>query len=177
VIVAQADSTQALPDGEIERIRAAMANIAATARRSLGDVRAVLSDDPSAQASRQSDLESLVEGVRAAGNEVAFEVEGTPRPLPPELDAIAYRTLQELLTNALKHGVGAIDVTLSWTPDELGIAVANPAADEPGPGGGTGLAGMRERLEAAGGSLAAGLAGDRWIADARMPVRREGMTE
>lgn len=178
VIIAQADSTLAMQDREIERIRAAVANIGGTARRSLGDVRFVLSDDPgSVGAPRDTeDFRSLVQGVRDGGTEVEFESRGAHRPLPPELEVVAYRTLQELLTNALKHRVAGtpIAVELDWGDDELRITTGNGMAEAPGPGGGTGLAGLRERLGAVGGSFESGGSGGRWTAIAHVPVRREG---
>lgn len=179
VIVAQADSTRALPDEEIAGIRAAMDNIAETARRSLRDVRTVLSDTPAPAARRGTDdLGALIDGVRSGGTDVAVEELGTPRPLPPELEVVAYRTLQELLTNALKHGVTAdgIGVALDWRPDALLMVVRNTAASEPGPGGGTGLDGVRDRLASVGGSLETTRDGEDWVATASVPVRTEGVT-
>lgn len=229
VIVAQADSTRALPDDEIASIRAAVANIAETARRSLRDVRTVLSDTPSPAKRRATDdLSSLIDGVRSGGTDVAAEELGTPRPLPPDLEVVAYRTLQELLTNALKHGVTAdgIGVSLDWRTDALVMIVRNvvartpvtgdlvagesvaadslagnpvagspvagnpvaadslmpdvtkphTAANEHGPGGGTGLDGVRDRLAAVGGSLETSLDGENWVATATVPVRTEGAT-
>lgn len=179
VIVAQADSTRALGDDEIDRIRVAVANIAETARRSLGDVRSVLSDDPDGAGSGPGagDVQSLVDGVRAGGTDVALEVLGQPRPLPPDLEVVAYRSLQELLTNALKHGAPGqqVGVGIDWQPDELRLSVRNRVGDAPGPGGGTGLAGTRDRLAAAGGELEAGTDSDDWVAVARVPVRRAGL--
>lgn len=177
VIVAQADSTRALPDDQIAEIRSAMANIADTARRSLRDVRTVLSDKPTPDTQgRADDLNSLIAGVRASGTAVTVDELGAPRPLPPELEVIAYRTLQELLTNALKHGItgDGIAVTLAWSGDDLAITVRNTAAAEPGPGGGSGLRGIRERLAAVGGSVQAGADGADWASTAHVPVRPEG---
>ena len=106
VILAQAESVQFMPDDDIERIRAALANIATSARQSLGDVRQVLSPrrPQRRRRRRRASLDSLVEGVRSAGHEVTRPWSGSPRPLPPELDVVAFRVLQEMLTNALKHG-------------------------------------------------------------------------
>ena len=179
VIIAQADSTMAMADGETERIRAAVANISETARRSLGDVRFVLSDDPgSARDPRDTeDFLSLIQGVREGGTEVELQSRGVRRPLSPELEVVAYRTLQEQLTNALKHGLPGkpIAVDLDWGDGELRITTRNAIAEAPGPGGRTGLAGLRERLGSVGGSFESGLGEGRWTAIARVPVRREGL--
>jgi signal transduction histidine kinase len=177
VIIAQADSTLAMGDDEIGRIRTAVANIGETARRSLGDVRFVLSDDPAAAGAPRDteDFMSLIEGVRGGGTGVELESHGVARPLPPELEVVAYRTLQELLTNALKHGVAdaPIEVDVDWRTDELQITTRNAMADAPGPGGGTGLEGVHARLQSVGGSLESGVDAGRWTATARVPVRQD----
>jgi signal transduction histidine kinase len=163
VILAQADSAEVMADNDIDRIRAALANISTSARRSLGDVRQVLSstNDPAdAMARPVGGLDSLIDGVRAAGNEVQTVERGEPRPLPTEADVVAYRVLQEMLTNALKHGRrGApIEVERSWDLRELRIEVRNLVADgvEPAAAEGIGQAGMRRRLEGVGGRLEVG---------------------
>jgi signal transduction histidine kinase len=85
---------------------------------------------------------------------VSSEV-GNPQPMPPELDVVAYRVLQEMLTNALKHGRrdDPVFVERHWE-GELRIEVRNvvepgDAESEPGQG----LEGMRRRLESVGGRL------------------------
>ncbi|HSV38306.1 MAG TPA: histidine kinase, partial [Nocardioidaceae bacterium] len=147
VILAQAESAQFLPDDDPARMKETMANIAVSARQSLRDVRQVLSptDAPEQQ---DGGLDRLIEGVTAAGNEVQSTVVGTPRPLPPEIDAVAYRTLQEMLTNAIKHGVRGHQVTVlrHWA-DELTIAVQNATSASPADPAGLGLTGMRMRVE------------------------------
>ena len=142
-----------------------MANIADSARASLQDVRQVLAPgEHPPQAPRA--LETLVAGVRSSGHEVVLRELGTPQPLPPELEVVAYRVLQEMLTNAVKHGDRdePAFVELHW-PDgafagELLIEVRNVVAapaggDETVPiaVAGHGLDGMRQRLAAAGGRL------------------------
>ncbi len=106
VILAQAESAQFLPDTDTEKLKATLATIATSARSSLQDVRRVLTvaagEQPSPEAPRP--LDTLVEGVRASGREVVSRELGTPQPLPPELEVVAYRVLQEMLTNAIKHG-------------------------------------------------------------------------
>lgn len=153
VILAQAESAQYLPEDDPERIKQTMANIAASARTSLQDVRHVLgatTDRP-----ERGGLDSLIDGVRASGHEVVSAEVGDPRPLPPELDVVAYRALQEMLTNAIRHGRRdePIFVERHWQ-DELRIEVSN-VVDEPVAAaiGGHGLEGMRRRLESVGGRL------------------------
>ncbi|GAA4084045.1 sensor histidine kinase [Nocardioides kongjuensis] len=159
VILAQAESAQYLEDADTQGLKTTMANIAGSARASLEDVRQVLSSTagqagPTA-AAQQTDLDSLVDGVRASGHEVVTTEVGTPQPMPPELAVVAFRVLQEMLTNAIKHGRRdqPVHVERHWEGD-LRIEVRNavPAGD-PADSGGQGLDGMRRRLEAVGGRL------------------------
>ena len=64
--------------------------------------------------------------------------------------------MQEALTNAHKYGEGKADVALRFSEQGVEIAVSN-AIDFAAPAGnGYGLVGMRERVEAVGGTLATG---------------------
>ncbi len=141
VILAQAESAQYLPDRDTEKLKATMATIATSARSSLQDVRHVLTaaQDAPTGAATPRPLDTLVEGVRASGHEVVSRELGTPQPLPPELEVVAYRVLQEMLTNALKHGDRDEPVFVerlwpdgSWS-GELRIEVRNRIAEHPTP--------------------------------------------
>lgn len=156
VILAQAESAQYLQDADTQGLKLTMENIATSARSSLDDVRQVLASTAGTAApAAPTDLDSLVEGVRASGHEVHTTEIGTPQPMPPELAAVAFRVLQEMLTNALKHGPRdqPVSVERHWEGD-LRIEVRNTLLDTgPGGTGGQGLDGMRRRLEAVGGRL------------------------
>ncbi|NHC44489.1 sensor histidine kinase [Motilibacter aurantiacus] len=158
VILAQADSAQFYEDADIAKIRSAMEQIAATARSSLGDVRQVLaSTSPDAAPPRPpGGLDELIEGVRGAGHDLRLRVEGLPQPMPPELDVVAYRVLQEMLTNAIRHGRRDLPIFVdrTWGADELRLEVRNAVQEmEYTSGEGLGLPGMARRLEAVGGRL------------------------
>jgi signal transduction histidine kinase len=104
-------------------------------------------------------LAQLLQRTRATGAQVI--VSPLDPALSPEIEAIAYRVVQEALTNTMKHAPGAtVDVHLELSDGELTITVRNSTAAETSAiahtGSGLGLAGMRERLEALNGSLAAG---------------------
>ncbi|MDF1605551.1 histidine kinase [Nocardioides sp. YIM 152315] len=177
VILAQAESAQYLEDADTQRLKQTMANIATSARSSLDDVRQVLASTAVntsgvAPRARPTDLDSLVDGVRASGHEVVTTEVGAPQPMPPELEVVAFRVLQEMLTNAIKHGRRDRPVLVErhWEGD-LRIEVRNtlgPGGDEtrpialpvdpaaptdPAAAGGQGIDGMRRRLDAVGGRL------------------------
>lgn len=165
VILAQAEAAQYLPDDPAQ-LKETMATIATSARGSLQDVRQVLSATQAPASPRDSDLDSLIEGVRTSGHELESSEVGARQPLPPELKVVAYRVLQEMLTNAIKYGRRdqAVLVERHWPEarladsSELRIEVRNMigSPDDTGAipsGSGQGLTGMRRRLEAVGGRL------------------------
>jgi len=87
-------------------------------------------------------------------------VTGDPVPLPAAVDLAAYRVIQESLTNTIRHaGPATAAVSLGYAHDELRIDVTDTGRGQPviaRSGGGLGLAGMRERAAAVGGTVEAG---------------------
>ncbi|MCW2755457.1 MAG: Signal transduction histidine kinase [Marmoricola sp.] len=175
VILAQAESAQFLDEADSVALKQSMANIASSARTSLRDVRQVLTPTSEAAAdATPGALTDLVEGVRDAGHQLTFSATGVERPLPPDRATVAYRVLQEMLTNAIRHGSRdqPLRVALDWG-DELRIEVANLVGpNEAGvvPGG-QGLDGMRRRLESVGGTLQVGTTSNIFTTTASIPVR------
>lgn len=104
-------------------------------------------------------LKDLVATFGAAGLEVDWE--RYDEPLPDTVDLVAYRVVQESLTNVFKHASGArVRVALRREDDRLAVSVIDdggtPAAGPTPAGGGHGLLGMRERVAAVGGTFQAG---------------------
>jgi signal transduction histidine kinase len=99
----------------------------------------------------------LVAAVDALGKRSAIDVEldaKIARRLPPVVESAAYFVVAEALTNAAKHAQGAsAQVRLSDAGGRLVVEVADN-----GPGGavdtGSGLTGLRNRVEALDGTLA-----------------------
>ena len=81
-------------------------------------------------------------------------------PLPAAVDLAAYRIIQESLTNTIRHaGPATAAVSLGYARDELRIDVTDTGRGQAviaGNGDGHGLAGMRERAAAVGGTVEAG---------------------
>ena len=115
-----------------------------------------------------ADLPALVEQERAAGATVRLDVPGLDLPTP--LGLAVYRTCQEGLTNARRHAPGApVDVRV-LVEDGLRVRVVNgPGGRGSGPGTGTGLIGLTERIELLGGTLQAGAVADGFELDAWIP--------
>ncbi|MDG4840971.1 ATP-binding protein [Micromonospora sp. WMMD967] len=106
-------------------------------------------------------LDALVEGF-AAGQPVRWSLAGYPRPLPGPVDVVAYRIIEEALTNACRHAPGApVAVRLRYDATGITIEVRDEGA-APAPSGasahpaGQGLLGVRRRAERLGGTFSAG---------------------
>jgi signal transduction histidine kinase len=187
VIIAQADSVPFLDDEE--RIRGVAATIADTARRSLAEVREVLSGtSPSEVPDGPEDLDAVVAQVRAAGVDLVHELRGARRPVDAARHVVIRRVAQEMTANAMRHGAagGRIRLRETWRAADVVLEVENPVparpdavaarADPAGPTdavplrAGTGVDGMRTRLAAVGGDLEAEAVDDVFTARARIPL-------
>jgi signal transduction histidine kinase len=116
--------------------------------------------DERSPAPRLAQLDTLVENATHAGLPTSVLVNGRARTLAPTVDLTAYRIVQESLTNALRYaGPTSARVTLSYADDELQVEVLDGGRGDPegtSEGAGHGIAGMRERAEAVGGTLIVG---------------------
>jgi signal transduction histidine kinase len=171
VIIAQADSVEFLDDEG--RIRAVSATIARTARKSLQEVRDVLSGTTTESAPDEpQDLDSIVEQVRAAGVVVEQTVRGERRAIDAAHGIVVRRVAQEMITNALRHGVPGEPIVFreSWRSSDVVIEVENRAHEIENPGTGSGIDGMRSRVASVGGSLEAEALEGLFTARARIPA-------
>ncbi|GAA3231553.1 histidine kinase [Actinocorallia longicatena] len=128
----------------------------------LGRLVDVVGEPTGASASLESLLPALAEGLTKLGVPVTLTVEGRPAELPPAQVEAFYRIVQESLTNAMRYGRAPVEVALAYLPDSVTVTVTNPCGQGvAGLGSGRGIAGMRERAAALGGTLEAGpLPGD-----------------
>jgi signal transduction histidine kinase len=106
------------------------------------------------------DLEDLLTGLRDGGLPVALVMDGEVDDVPAGVQELAYRVIQEGTTNVLRHAGCPLTVAqVVRSGDTVVVRVCNERASQldsrPGPGGGRGLAGLRERAAAAGGTLSA----------------------
>ena len=182
-------SGQAQQQSEPDIAEQTLELIADTARDSLTQMRSLLgllrTDEATTYAPvpTLSDIPALVEQSRRAGLPVTFTgITGTmTRTLPQGAELAAYRTVQEALTNALKHSPGAATtITIHWGKDGLQLRVQNDPVSSttaqhiarPVPGSGNGLRGMSERIALYHGSLTYGLQPDGdWLVEAALPYR------
>ena len=182
-------SGQAQQQSEPDIAEQTLELIADTARDSLTQMRSLLgllrTDEATVYAPvpTLNDVPALVEQSRRAGLPVTFTgITGTmARTLPQGAELAAYRTVQEALTNALKHSPGAATtVTIHWGEDGLHLWVHNEPVSSavaqhiarPVPGSGNGLRGMSERIALYHGTLTYGLQPDGgWLVEAALPYR------
>ncbi|MFG1613443.1 sensor histidine kinase [Nonomuraea wenchangensis] len=159
LIVVQAEAGPLAVRPAPERAEAAFDAIAATGREAMDQLRRLLgllgTSSPGAPPT-VARIEALVHSVDRAGQRTTLTVHGTPRPLPADAEAAAYRIVQEALTNAVKHAQAvAVAVELHWRQDTLVIGITDDGRGHTG-GSGHGLIGIRERAAACGGSAAFG---------------------
>ncbi|MGV9771687.1 sensor histidine kinase [Streptosporangium sp. NPDC003464] len=156
------------PDSPPEQLSRAAGVVRAGVHQALDELRDVIillrDEDDGPDGSPQpvlADLPRLVEETRDAGEEIRLR-NGVvdPAALPAAAGRTAYRVVQEGLTNARKHAAGRpVQVVLEGRPGgRLVIDIRNPlpeggAAPPITPGTGTGLVGLTERVQLAGGLL------------------------
>ncbi|MES0832593.1 sensor histidine kinase [Nocardiopsis tropica] len=112
------------------------------------------------------ELDTLLDGHRAAGGTAEARVDAGPEELPGPVQAAVYRVVQESLANARRHAPGApVRLTVAADRDtgRLLLEVVNGPGTRPGAAGagtGLGVVGMRARADALGGELDAGPTAD-----------------
>jgi signal transduction histidine kinase len=165
VMVVQAAAGQRLAARDPALADETFATIAGAARQAeadIGRLAALLGDEDAIGAAPDLSLvEDLVARAADTGLDVTLRLEGEREGLPAVTSELAYRVVQEGVTNALRYAAGAaIWVTVRGERDSLSVEVVNAAASAQsglaGMGTGTGLRGLRERAGARGGRVAAG---------------------
>jgi signal transduction histidine kinase len=205
VMVTLADAASAAQVADPARATEAMHEVSSTGRQALTDMRrllGVLREERSAADANDvagapperpslapqpglSELESLVERVRATGLAVSVERAGEPFDVTDAAGLNVYRIVQEALTNALKHAddPASVEVRLAFLDPDITVRVHDDGGTKVGVAGfaspmyghgngngtrngqagghgngsgGHGVAGMAERAAAFGGTLQAG---------------------
>ena len=196
VMVTQAEASRVLLDRDATRARTAIEQVVTTGRAAMADMRGLLgvlvdppaSDDAPDPGPREpspglGDLAALVERATAPGRLVALVETGEPRAVSPGTALAVYRAVQESLTNTLKHTDPPTrsEVRLEWAADELVLAVVDDGSPRPGASpaaAGSGIRGMRDRVERLGGRFESGPDdGGGWRIRASFPTRRGGAAD
>ncbi|KND28720.1 sensor histidine kinase [Streptomyces acidiscabies] len=140
-------------------------------RATLGVLRQVDEEAPTAPAPGLAGIGDLVASASRAGMDVRVERSGAGSPLPAAVDLAAYRIVQESLTNAVRHsGARHVVVRLDRGERELTVGIQDDGKGTVGHTVGSGIAGMTHRARALGGTLDAGPGGESGFAVvARLP--------
>ncbi|RSN08500.1 two-component sensor histidine kinase [Nonomuraea sp. WAC 01424] len=170
-IVVQAQAARTVAENKPEAVLPALDAIATAGSEALTSMRRMVTvlrtEDEAGRKPGTSlaDLRILTERFSAEGPKVAFEIgQGLDdHTLPPEVMTTLHRVLLESLTNVRKHATRAawVEADLRRYERVVVLRVRNfgSAASDPRVsrlGGGFGLVGMAERVEALGGRLYAG---------------------
>jgi signal transduction histidine kinase len=169
VMVVQAEGGYALAAKKPEAAAAALGTIATTGREALGEMRRIVAvlregdaeeeSEPYAPLPTLADIPRLVEKTGAT-----LTVSGQRPEVSAALGLIAYRVVQEALTNVLKHAGTDADprVNVSYMPRGIDLEVVDSGLGSLATtdGRGHGQRGMAERLSAHGGTVEFGPRGD-----------------
>lgn len=186
VINVQAGVALHLLDEHPENLRPALQTIKTVSHEALEEVRTVLDAlrDPGsvsrAPAPGLSRVTELVEQTRDGPVRWDLSVTGTRGAVPAHVDGAAYRVVQEAMTNVRRHAQAShASVEVAYADRSVAVRVADdgrgagrPTAPGVPPTSGTGLDGMRARVEALGGTFhAADVSPHGFAVEARLPWR------
>ncbi|MDF5753926.1 ATP-binding protein [Spongiactinospora sp. TRM90649] len=158
-------------DGRTREAAEALRVTGCQALEELRDLVGIL-HDPEPDGMREQalpDLGALVAESESVGVPVELVERGDRSPISPVVGRTAHRVVQEALTNVRKHAPGASTrVQVHYGRDAVRLVVRNtaptraadPALTGAGSATGTGLLGLRQRVELVNGTLLAGPYGD-----------------
>lgn len=193
VISLNAGVATSVLDSNPERARAALGTIRQASRNVLGEIGDLLamlradspdSSTPTPQYGLEH-LDTLLDQFAAGGLEVRRRVDGDYAAITGTVGLVAYRVIQEALTNAHKHGaLHRAHLLIETDGRSVRIVVTNPvesaalpgrtAADPGATGTGMGLVGVRERVASVRGTVSAGPTVGGWKMVATIPLPKEG---
>jgi signal transduction histidine kinase len=184
IIAIQAGSGRRVFDARPDEARDALAAIEATSRETLSGLRRMVkglrnADPQSAPGQAPTDPAPGLAGIGRlaamtldAGVQVEVDWHGSRQPLPADIDASAFRIIQEAVTNVVRHaGTGQCRVSIERQDGQLAIEVTDGGRGGGAGGTGYGITGMRERAALLGGDFSAGpRPGGGFRVTARLPL-------
>jgi len=139
-----------LPSDADDSLRQELRDVARIARSSLGDLREAVAGYR--RRTLQAEISSARTALRAAG--IDFTIDDGLGTLPAEQDSVLAWCMREAVTNVLKHsGARRCTVRLSRADAMARMNVKDDGRGAASLSGGSGLVGIRERVELAGGTV------------------------
>lgn len=150
VVTVKAELAGRLVDADPQRAKKEIAEVEALARGALADVRATVAGVRGVTVS--GEIAAARSALEAAG--IAAELPSSTEVVPPESRELVGWIVREGVTNVVRHsGASVCRVTLDAHQVEVADDGGGPTASS---SSSTGLAGLRERVEAAGGRITVG---------------------
>ncbi len=123
---------------------------------------------------RIADVTALAEDARRSGLRVRVAADDLGA-LPGAAEQAVVRVVRESLSNCVRHAGGAeVDVVIGNSDGGVRVRIESHGGTGPAPtvyaGGGWGLSMLAERVDALGGTFAAGPRGGGWLVEALIPV-------
>ena len=166
IIIVQSDGGRYAGAGNPEVARSTMETIRRESERALHDMKRLLGVFGGSSHADYDDIAALVDQARETSPDTAIvrRVEGTaaPQRLGAQASMAVYRVVQEALTNVRKYAGPRPTVRIDerWDDGGLSLTIADngrgASSGLDGHAPGYGLIGMRERVQAVGGTVSAG---------------------
>ncbi|MFR9794744.1 sensor histidine kinase [Streptomyces sp. MS06] len=199
VIVVKSEAARRLAARDLDAALVQVSDIESVGRQALTEIREAVTGYR--EGTLTTELDRARSALTAAGVEPSVRQSGPPPA--PRTAALLGWVVREAVTNVVRHSTASrCEITVDGTPERARLTVADNGADPSvatnpsgtaGPssaadpsvatnpsgtadpaGGGTGLAGLAERLAAAGGSLRAGPSPRGFTVTAELPVEDGG---
>ncbi|MBL7258630.1 sensor histidine kinase [Paractinoplanes lichenicola] len=176
VMIIQAAAGQRLVERDPAGARETFGAIAESARQGQADLKRLIDllGGTEVGGPDLSLIEEVVTRAARSGLDVTCRFTGDRDGVPAPVAHVAFRVVQESLTNALRHAPGApVRVLVTGEGRRLSVRVENDPSTQARlelGGTGHGLDGLRERVREQGGRLDAGtLPGGGWVVEAALP--------
>ncbi|ONI78620.1 hypothetical protein ALI144C_27795 [Actinosynnema sp. ALI-1.44] len=169
MIAVRTDSAQYRISGVTPAIQEELTALGTAAREGLTEARRLIGvlreDGAEAEHFPQPTADDITDLVRSAvdsGASVEMKIDEPLPAVPAVVGLAAYRIVQESLSNAMRHSPGApITVRIGASGKDIELSVDNgPSGAAAAHGGGTGIAGIKERVGMIGGECTAGRRAD-----------------
>ena len=172
LMLVQSGASRVILDSDPTKAKERLAGVERAGREALGELDQLLglmhADEQGATVPGLGQLPALAARLAEAGLRVELDV--TTSDLPRQVDVVAYRIIQEALTNALRHGAAANAVVRVHGAPHLQIEIENDGRSSPAYQPGRGLRGMAERAALFGGTVEHRPTADGFVVLARLEV-------